>query len=99
MNREWLSIQVELVHGRGEDFWPRPGRVFAAAPDHTFEQLATAIDDAFARWDRSHLHEFNLPDGRRVGVPDEDDDDPGSLLDEDQTELGVVAPGTQLAYV
>ena len=29
----------------------------------TFEQLGKAIDDAFARWDRNHLHEFTLVDG------------------------------------
>jgi hypothetical protein len=31
---------------------------------HIFKQLADAIDDAFARWDRSHLQEFILADGR-----------------------------------
>src|SRR5206468_2827930 len=65
MTRTWLSIRVELVEGHGEHFWPRPGRIFAAARTHTFAQLATAIDDAFARWDRAHLHEFDLADGTR----------------------------------
>jgi len=36
-------------------------------PSHTFEQFAEAIDAAFARWDLSHLHEFELTDGRRIG--------------------------------
>ena len=54
----WISVQVELIEGRGEHCWPRPGRIFAAAPGHSFAQLADAIDNAFARWDRSHLHEF-----------------------------------------
>lgn len=49
MSKTWLSIRVELVHGRGEDFWPRPGRIFATARSHTFEQFAEAIDVAFAR--------------------------------------------------
>jgi len=49
MARTWLSIRVELVEGRGERFWPRPGRILAAARNHTFAQLAEAIDDAFAR--------------------------------------------------
>jgi len=31
MARIWLSIRVELVEGRGERLWPRPGRFFAAA--------------------------------------------------------------------
>jgi hypothetical protein len=47
--------------------WPRPGQTLAAARTHTFAQLATAIDDAFARWDRAHLHEFTLAGRERVG--------------------------------
>ena len=65
MSRTWLSIRVELVEGHGTRFWPRPGRIFAAARSHPFDALATAIDDAFARWDRAHLHEFRLADGTR----------------------------------
>jgi len=49
MARTWLSIRVDLIAGHGEELWPRPGRLFAAARTHTFAQLATAIDDAFAR--------------------------------------------------
>jgi len=41
------------------------GRIFAAARGHTFAELADAIDDAFARWDRSHLQEFTLADQAR----------------------------------
>jgi hypothetical protein len=68
--RTWLSIQVELVHGRGRDFWPWPGRVFAAARSHTFGQLARAIDIAFARWDLAHMHMFTLADGTEVSELD-----------------------------
>jgi hypothetical protein len=46
--------------------------VFVVGPGHTFEQLAEAIDAAFARWDLSHLHEFELPDGRKIGYPDDE---------------------------
>ena len=66
MARTWLSITVELLGGRGEDLWPWPGRVFAVGPSHTFMDLADAINEAFARWDRSHLSMFNLADGRVV---------------------------------
>lgn len=59
---------------------PRPGRIFAAARSHTFEVLATAIDDAFARWDRAHLHQFKFADGTRVGEPEVNGEDP-ELLD------------------
>jgi hypothetical protein len=58
VTRTWLSIRVDLTGGHGEQYWPRPGRIFAAARSHTFKQLADAIDDAFARWDRSHLQEW-----------------------------------------
>ncbi|MCA4135654.1 UPF0158 family protein [Arthrobacter sp. M4] len=66
MARTWLSVTVELLGGRGEEFWPWPGRIFAVGPSHTFMDLATAINDAFARWDRSHLSMFTLADGRVI---------------------------------
>ncbi len=60
MAKTWLSVTVELVEGGGYRFWPRPGRVFAAARKHTFAELATAIDVSFGRWDLSHLWQFEL---------------------------------------
>ncbi|UKA73324.1 UPF0158 family protein [Arthrobacter sp. FW306-06-A] len=66
MARTWLSVTVELLGGRGEELWPWPGRVFAVGPSHTFMDLANAINDAFARWDRSHLSMFTLDDGRLI---------------------------------
>lgn len=66
MARTWLSVTVELLGGRGEELWPWPGRIFAVGPSHTFGDLADAINDAFARWDRSHLSMFTLSDGRVV---------------------------------
>ncbi len=62
----WLSITVELLGGRGEELWPWPGRIFAVGPSHTFGDLANAVNDAFARWDRAHVSMFTLPDGRVV---------------------------------
>lgn len=59
-------MTVELLGGRGAELWPWPGRIFAVGPRHTFEDLAEAINDAFARWDRSHLSMFTLADGRVV---------------------------------
>ncbi|GAA4472013.1 hypothetical protein GCM10023094_03620 [Rhodococcus olei] len=61
-----MSVTVELLGGRGEELWPWPGRVFAVGPSHTFMDLADAVNDAFARWDRSHLSMFTLADGRVV---------------------------------
>jgi hypothetical protein len=59
--RTSASIRVDLIEGHGEQYWPRPGRIFAAARSHTFQQLAGAIDDALARWDRSHPQQSPSP--------------------------------------
>jgi hypothetical protein len=66
-----LRIKVDLLGGGGIDCDPPPGRIFIVGPAHTFEELAEAINCAFARWDRSHLHEFELADGRLIGYPDD----------------------------
>jgi hypothetical protein len=66
MARTWLSVTVELLGGRGEELWPWPGRIIAVGPSHTFLGLADAINDAFGRWDRSHLSTFTLADGQVV---------------------------------
>jgi len=98
MARTWLSIRVELVEGGGlESIWPRPGRIFAAARSHSFEVLATAIDDAFARWDRAHLHQFEFVDGTRIGEPEVNDEDP-ELLDGRKLTLGRLQGEEQFAY-
>ena len=44
MAQTWLSIRVDLIEGHGEEYWPRPGRIFAAARSHTFKEFADAID-------------------------------------------------------
>ncbi|MBO0809806.1 MAG: hypothetical protein J2P32_16040 [Actinobacteria bacterium] len=100
MSRTWLSIRVELVEGRGEQYWPRPGRIFAAARSHTFKQFADAIDDAFARWDRSHLQQFTLSDGRRLCDPDPDWEAEGEVTEDyRRAKLSRLGPGEQFSYV
>ena len=98
MAKTWLSIRVDLVEGRGATWWPRPGRVLAAAKSHTFAELADAIDVAFARWDTNHLHEFALADGSRLSVPDPDWDEPdwdepGEVLDDRRIKLSRLERG------
>lgn len=84
---------------------PRPaayltGRLLAAARSHTFEQLAGAIDDAFARWDRLHLQEFTLSDGRRLGDPDPYWEAEGEVTaDYRRAKLSRLGPGAQFTYV
>jgi hypothetical protein len=75
--RTWLQVRVDLLGGLGVLLKPSPGRIFIVGSSHTFLGLADAINQGFARRDLSHLHEFELADGRRIGfvdpVPFEDD--------------------------
>jgi hypothetical protein len=98
MARTWLSIRVDLIEGRGERCWPRPGRIFAASRRHTFSDLADAIDTAFSRWDRSHLTLFELSDGRQVYGPIEWDDPPEHGVYGAELRLSRLTAGEQLAY-
>ncbi|CAM4177646.1 IS1096 element passenger TnpR family protein [Janibacter anophelis] len=103
MARTWLSVAVELLGGRGDELWPWPGRVLAVGPDHTFAQLAAAINDAFARWDRSHLSEFTLSDGRLVTDVETgeelSEEEQVSWLDLAQTRVaGTVRPGEEFRF-
>ena len=100
MARTWLPVRVDLVEGHGERLWPRPGRIFAAARSHAFRDLAGAIDDAFARWDRSHLQEFTLADGTRLCDRDPDWQVDGQV-EEDyrRVRLSRLRSGERFAYV
>jgi hypothetical protein len=76
-----------------------PGRVLIVGPGHTFGQLAEVINQAFARWDLAHLHEFELADGRRIGIPS-DEFEP-ELVWEDEAALKVaqvVGPGDEFGF-
>lgn len=97
--RTWISIRVELLGGRGERFWPRPGRIFAASRSQTFHALAIAVDDAFARWDRSHLHEFRFDDGRKIGIPGTDWALDQDVMDYEKAKLGLLRPGERFGYI
>jgi hypothetical protein len=103
-----MSIRVELLGGRGEEMWPPPGRILAVGPAHTFADLAGAIDGAFARWDRAHLCQFRLCDGRTVTDEESAEEFAGSVagpfgnaaLILDRTKvLRTVKPGEEFCYV
>jgi hypothetical protein len=98
MARTWLSIRVDLVSGCGADYWPRPGRIFATARSHRFSQLAEAINTAFARWDRAHLYQFVLADGRRIGLPEFGEFDDEVFIDSAATTLSALTLGEQFVY-
>lgn len=101
-DRGWWSVRIELLGGgNAGDLWPRPGRVFAVSSRHTFHTFAEAIDDAFARWDRSHLHEFDLPKlGKTITeFRYSDDIDPDRDLDADTLTIGeLFDPGDEFGY-
>ncbi|MCO1575537.1 plasmid pRiA4b ORF-3 family protein [Crossiella sp. SN42] len=100
MARTWLSLRVELISGRGTDLWPRPGRILAAAPTHSFAQLAEALDLAFGRWDLAHLHLFTLANGTNIGPLERwADDAPDDTAEGRATTLASLQPGEQFAYV
>jgi hypothetical protein len=99
MARTWLTVKVELVGGRGEFLWPRPGRVIAAKPTHTFRQLADTINEAFARWDRSHLHLFSLHGGEEILPLAWWDDADDEALDDATEHLRRLALGDRFVFV
>jgi hypothetical protein len=97
--RTWLQIKVELLGGLDVECDPAPGRVFAVAPSVTFERLGEAINSAFGRWDLSHLHLFELADGRRIGFSDVG---PGEhdWLDHAAVKVGAaLRPGDEFGFV
>jgi Plasmid pRiA4b ORF-3-like protein len=97
--RTWLQVKVELVSGLGGEFEPPPGRVFAVSPSLTFERLAEAINRAFGRWDFSHLHAFELADGRRIGFADVDVGEDG-WIDHETAKVGSnLTPGEVFEFV
>ena len=100
MARRWLQIRVDLLGGGGIDCDPSPGRVFIVGPSHSFEAFAEAIDAAFARWDLSHLHSFDLPDGRLIGYPDDTFEPDVVWLDHAKLKVArEVKPGDEFEYV
>lgn len=77
-----------MLVGVADDERSDPGRIFAVGPAHSFEQLADAVNAAFGRWDLSHLHEFELAGGRKIGFPD--DEFAPEVVWEDQEAVTVV---------
>ncbi|MEA2355510.1 MAG: hypothetical protein QOD61_1639 [Solirubrobacteraceae bacterium] len=72
--------------------------MFAAARSHTFGALADAVDTAFSRWDRAHLHLFDLADGSCVYGPIPWEEPPQASAFSGVTRLSRLAAGEQLVY-
>ena len=67
-------------------------------PGHSFSALSEAIDLAFARWDLSHLHGFELADGRQIGWPEMEVDGPPWLDSTVVKVASAVSPGDEFEY-
>lgn len=99
VTKGWVSVRVELVHGRRGEFWPRPGRIIAVSSGHTFDQLAAGIDTSFGRWDRQQLYRFDLLGGRVIGRPHPDDDNgEATITDPDSATMQRLEYGEQFIY-
>jgi hypothetical protein len=93
---------VDLLGGLGARLEPSPGRIFIVGPSHSFSGLADAINAGFARWDLSHLHEFELADGRQIGFVDPEPLFGDGAAVEDHASVKVaraVAPGEAFGFV
>ena len=101
----WDVLRVVMVSKGTEELADPPGRDLLVSSAHTFADIAGGIDRSFARWDLSHLHEFRLPDGRRIIMMDGADEfeeiDPLRDLDELSHSLGSVGlrQGATFTYV
>jgi Plasmid pRiA4b ORF-3-like protein len=98
--RTWLEVRVDLLSGLGR-LRRSPGRIFIVGPSHTFLALAEAINVGFARWDLSHLHQFELGGGRRVGFVDPDPFEDDEVVEDHATVkvAEAVAPGEEFGFI
>jgi hypothetical protein len=98
--RTWLQLRVDLLGGLGARLSPSPGRIFIVGPSHTFSALADAVNEAFARWDLGHLHEFELAGGRRIGFVDPEPCDDAVIEEQSAIKVAAaVAPGEEFRFV
>ncbi len=99
MARTWLPVRIELEGGGGIECDPPPVRVLLVGPAHSFAEFADAVNTAFARRDRSHLHLFELSDGRKVGFPDPDFNELDWLDHEKLKVARELKPGDEFSFV
>lgn len=58
---DWFTVRVVLLGREGDPATTEPGRIMLVRSDHTFADLAEAVDTAFGRWDLTPPHSFDLP--------------------------------------
>jgi hypothetical protein len=91
-----MTIRVVLARQADDDLPQPPGRVLLAHADHSFSDLAEAIDTAFGRWDLTPLHEFEV-EGRLL-VSEGDDREAEETEDVTLGEVGLRG-GARFTYL
>jgi hypothetical protein len=92
---DWMCIRVTLSSGGGSVPAHPPGRVLLVHSDHTFADLAEAIDVAFGRWDLTPTHTFEV-EGRRLLSSEAAADPSAGPEVEDSDEVTVGEAGLRL---
>ncbi|MGH8929746.1 MAG: IS1096 element passenger TnpR family protein [Egibacteraceae bacterium] len=92
-----MTIRVVLTGREDVPLVQPPGRVLLVHADHTFADLAEAIDTTFGRWDLAPLHEFAV-EGRQLGAEPQPF---ASVEDSDAVTVGEVGlrPGSRFNYL
>jgi hypothetical protein len=94
-----MTIRVVLTGRPDAALAQQPGRVLLVHADHSFADLAEAIDGAFGRWDLTPLHQFEV-EGRMLLSAEASTDDPEAEASDEVTvgEVGL-RTGARFTYV
>jgi hypothetical protein len=93
---DWMTIRVVLTRQADAELPQPAGRVLLAHADHSFSDLAEAIDTAFGRWDLTPLHQFEVEG--RVLLSDADDPEAEETEDVTLGEVGLRG-GARFTYL
>lgn len=71
----WMTIRVTVTSGGGHELGQPPARIMLVHLEHGLDELAEAVNLAFARWDTAHAHSFEFPERRymQAGVEPAED--------------------------
>jgi hypothetical protein len=97
---DWMTIRVVLTGQNTDELPAPPGRVLLAHADHSFSELAEAVDTAFGRWDLTPLHQFEV-EGRILLTAEAGGDGAPEVEDSDEVTIGEVGlrAGARFSYI
>lgn len=96
---DWMTVRVVLVGRADEPLEEQAGRLLLVRADHTFAELAEAVDVAFGRWDLTPLHLFEAA-GRRLWSDVKAADGEGTAEWSGAVQLGeVLSDGSTFRYL